>query len=100
VSNDVSDEHIASIFRVEKTSWARKQRESRWQRWRRYVPSKRLTSNGLHGVISEKMVLFITTAVRSSNPRSLHLFVGYITSDGRMTDETCKGFGRKLSWPR
>jgi hypothetical protein len=24
--------------------------------------------NGLHGVISQKMVLFITTAVRTSNP--------------------------------
>jgi hypothetical protein len=29
-------------------------------RWRRYVPPKRrLTLNGLHGVISQKMVLFI-----------------------------------------
>jgi hypothetical protein len=26
--------------------------------------------NGLHGVISQKMVLFITTAVRASNPTS------------------------------
>jgi hypothetical protein len=33
-----------------------------------YVPPKRrLTLNGLHGVISQKMVLFITTAVRTSN---------------------------------
>jgi hypothetical protein len=27
-----------------------------------------LTFNGLHGVISQKIVLFITTAVRTSNP--------------------------------
>jgi hypothetical protein len=38
-------------------------------RWERYVPPKRLlTFNGLHGVISQKIVLFITTAVRTSNP--------------------------------
>jgi hypothetical protein len=38
-------------------------------RWRRYVPPKRrLTLNGLHGVIFQKMVLFITTSVRTSNP--------------------------------
>jgi hypothetical protein len=40
-------------------------------KWRRYsyVPPKhRLTLNGLHGVISQKMILFITTAVRTSNP--------------------------------
>jgi hypothetical protein len=37
-------------------------------RWRRYVPPKRrLTLNGLHGVICQKMVLFITAAVRTSN---------------------------------
>jgi hypothetical protein len=38
-------------------------------RWRRYVPPKcRLTVNGLHDVISQKIVLFITTAVRTTNP--------------------------------
>jgi hypothetical protein len=38
-------------------------------RWRRYVPPKRqLLHNGLHGVISQKMILFITTAVKTSNP--------------------------------
>jgi hypothetical protein len=38
-------------------------------RWRRHVPPKRqLTLNGQHGVISQKVVLFITTAVRTSNP--------------------------------
>jgi hypothetical protein len=62
VSADALEEHIASIFRVEKVSRARNQRESR----RRYVPSKRrLTLNGLYGVISQKMVLFIITGVRT-----------------------------------
>jgi hypothetical protein len=37
-------------------------------RWRRYVPPKRrFTLNRLHGVTSQKMMLFITTAVRTSN---------------------------------
>jgi hypothetical protein len=40
-----------------------------------YVPPKRrLTLNGLHGVIRQKIALFITTAVRTSNPTWL-LFV-------------------------
>jgi hypothetical protein len=50
-------------------------RESRWQclffdpKVRCYVALKRrLTVNGLHGVISQKIVLFITTAVRKLNP--------------------------------
>jgi hypothetical protein len=32
------------------------------------LPKRRLTFNGLHGVIFQKMVLFITTAVTTSNP--------------------------------
>jgi hypothetical protein len=40
----------------------------RTKRWRRYFPPKpRLTFNGPHGVISQKIALFITTAVRTSN---------------------------------
>jgi hypothetical protein len=31
----------------------------------------RLTFNGLHGIISQKIVLFITTAVRTANPTKL-----------------------------
>jgi hypothetical protein len=54
----------------------RKKRESRWQvvyyltwRWRRHVPPKhRLTSKALHGVISQRIELFISTATRTSNP--------------------------------
>jgi hypothetical protein len=38
-------------------------------RWPRYVPPKRRsTLNGLHGVISQKMILIITTAVKTSHP--------------------------------
>jgi hypothetical protein len=37
--------------------------------WRRYVPPKRrLQLNRLHGGISQKMILFITIAVKTSNP--------------------------------
>jgi hypothetical protein len=53
-----------------KISWARNQSESRWQAWRwsRYVPPKRQqTFNGLHGVICQKIALFIIIAVRTSN---------------------------------
>jgi hypothetical protein len=36
--------------------------------WRRYVPPKRrLKLKGVHGVISQKMILSITTAVETSN---------------------------------
>jgi hypothetical protein len=52
VSTDVSEEYIASIFRVEKIISAGNQR----------------ASNGLHGFKSQKMALFTTTAVRISNP--------------------------------
>jgi hypothetical protein len=38
--------------------------------WRRHAaPKRRLIPNELHGVISQKTVLFITTAVRTSNPK-------------------------------
>jgi hypothetical protein len=33
-----------------------------------FPPKRRLTLNRLHGVISQKTVLFITTAVRTSDP--------------------------------
>jgi hypothetical protein len=33
-----------------------------------FVRNVGLTFNGLHAVISQKIVLFITTAVRTSNP--------------------------------
>jgi hypothetical protein len=47
-------------------------------RWRTYDPPKRwLTSNGLHGVITQKVVLFITIAVSTSN---LHIHCSLFTS--------------------
>jgi hypothetical protein len=36
---------------------------------------KRLTFNGLHGVISQKIILFLTTAVRISNPTIINWFI-------------------------
>jgi hypothetical protein len=54
---------------------------------RRHVPPKRrLTFNGLHGVISQKTELFITTAVRTSNPtQSLFILriIGNALTPGR-----------------
>jgi hypothetical protein len=43
-------------------------------RWRRYIPPKRrLNFISLHGVISEKTVIYVTTAVRTPNPtRKIH----------------------------
>jgi hypothetical protein len=55
VSIDVSVEHIASIFRVEEIKFSKK------------PASKQVALNGLHGVISQKMILFITIAVKTSN---------------------------------
>jgi hypothetical protein len=41
-------------------------------RWRRYVlPRRLLTFNGLHCVMSQKVKLFTSTAVRISNPTSM-----------------------------
>jgi hypothetical protein len=68
VSTDVSDENIAChllacwffLLNLFLRPW----------RWRRYVPPKRrLKPNGLHGGISQKMIIFITTAVKTSNPK-------------------------------
>jgi hypothetical protein len=42
----------------------------------RYVPTKRrLNFNGLHGVISQKIELFITSAVRTSIPRNPRMYL-------------------------
>jgi hypothetical protein len=49
VSTDVSEEHIASVFRVEEIRSARNQQ---------LASERRLTLNGLHGVISQKLILF------------------------------------------
>jgi xanthosine utilization system XapX-like protein len=50
-------------------------------RWRRYVPPKlRWNFNGLHGVVSQKVVRFITTAVRTSDPESILWFLSLLLS--------------------
>jgi hypothetical protein len=45
-----------------------------WRCRRYFLPKHRLTLNGLHGVISQKMALFKTTAVRTSNPTDTYTF--------------------------
>jgi hypothetical protein len=64
----------------QRNNFSKNQQANRWQacllklflrpwRWMRYVPPKRrLQLNRLHGIISHKTILFITTAVRTSNP--------------------------------
>jgi hypothetical protein len=36
--------------------------------WRRYVPPKRRAVSELYGVATHKIIFFIATAVRTSNP--------------------------------
>jgi hypothetical protein len=57
VSTDVSEEHIASIFRVEEIFSARNQQASRWRHL------------GYTAFISQNLILFITTCVKISNRR-------------------------------
>jgi hypothetical protein len=40
-----------------------------------------LTFNGIHGVISQEIELFITTAVRTSNPTEIYLDVGAVLTN-------------------
>jgi hypothetical protein len=70
-STDVSEEHVASVLIVEEHAYQKTRRYKAASL--RYVPPKlRLTFNGLHGVISQMIWLFVTTAVRTSNPTSSH----------------------------
>jgi hypothetical protein len=39
----------------------------------RVPPKRRLICNGLHGVVSQKIELFITIAVRTSNPTCYYI---------------------------
>jgi hypothetical protein len=55
--------HIASIFRVDPEDGGH------------VSPKRSLTFNRLHGIISQKKVLFITTAVRTSNPTTLKAYL-------------------------
>jgi hypothetical protein len=81
MSTDVSEEHIVSIFRAEEIRSTRNQPASRYSCWflaelissalkmeAICSPKRLLTLNRLHGVISQKMILFITTTVKTSNP--------------------------------
>jgi hypothetical protein len=78
VWTDVSEEHITSILRVEKSACEepncshlltlvpRTQIFLPW-RWKRYVPPKRWFTQNLHGATSQKTAFFIVTAVKTSN---------------------------------
>jgi hypothetical protein len=49
------------------------------RRWRRYVPPKlQLQLNRLHGVTSQKVILLITTAVKTSNPITFIILVAHL----------------------
>jgi hypothetical protein len=76
-NNDDGDDNDNSNNSCNYTMKAYKRFLARWfaelilrpWRWRRYVPPRRRVQlNVLHGDISQKMVLFITTAVKTSNP--------------------------------
>jgi hypothetical protein len=55
-------------------------------RWRRYVPPKRrVPLNALHSVISQKKILFKTTAVKTSNPIYQHMCFRNYESGSRLT---------------
>jgi hypothetical protein len=75
-SVDVSEEHVAELSLLPTWCWFLVRLIFRPWRCRRHFPSKRrLNFNGLHGVISYKTELFITTAVRTSNPTSIRVFI-------------------------
>jgi hypothetical protein len=80
------------ILNTESSNFLKNQQVSRWLltswfllelflrpwRWRRYVPPKRrLQLNRIHGVTSQKMILFITTAMKTSNPTFSFLSVTF-----------------------
>jgi hypothetical protein len=64
MSADVSEEHVASIFRIEEASEV-----TACFMLIFCVPlERRLTLNGRHGVIFKETGVFIVAAVRTSNP--------------------------------
>jgi hypothetical protein len=64
VLTDVSEERIASIFRVEEK---RRKSTSEEPACRQYIPPKRRLTHYLHGATSQKTAFFIVTAVKTSN---------------------------------
>jgi hypothetical protein len=63
---------------------------SRAWKWNRYIPPKRrLTFNGLHGVMYQNIVLIIITGVIASSPTYHHLMVYILTyTHTRINSET------------
>jgi hypothetical protein len=77
VWTDVSEERIASIFRVEKSevcshllTLVPRLRIFLPRRWRRYGPPTRRFTQDLGGATSQKTAFFIVTAVKTSNLHS------------------------------
>jgi hypothetical protein len=50
-----------------------------------------MTFNGLHGVISQKIELFITTAVRTSNPTTITHILTLTVADRSICPALIKG---------
>jgi hypothetical protein len=69
VWGDVSEESIASIFRVEKSASEEPASEGGCI-LQRYVPPKRRFTQDLHDATSQKTAFFIVTAVKTSNVTS------------------------------
>jgi hypothetical protein len=65
---DVSEERLASIYRVEEITWARKRVFLLPWRWRWHVPPKRRFITNPHSATSQKTVFFIVTTMKTSNP--------------------------------
>jgi hypothetical protein len=83
------------------------------EKWRQYVPPKcQMTFNRLHGIIYQKTELFITTAVRTSNPTILILLfyaIHIFTSATHISAPTCdicyqstrsQRFQHSLNWKK
>jgi hypothetical protein len=93
-SADVSEEHVASIFRNQHETELWLLPASRWLlawltlrlwRWRWHITLKcQSTFRGIHGVISQRMGLFITIAPRTSNPTKSKTF--YCVACSQTTD--------------
>jgi hypothetical protein len=85
VWTNVSEERLASTFRVEKSASEEPVCNHLltlvptsmiflpWK-WRRYVPPKRRFTQNLHGATSQKTTFFILTAVKTSNLMNLSEF--------------------------
>jgi hypothetical protein len=76
---EVSEERIASIFRVEEyashlLTLAPRSRILLPWRWRRYVPPKCRLTQDLHSATPQKTIFFIVTAVKASNLTSQVIF--------------------------